>query len=106
MFQEQREAGRAYEASLIASKLLAILELIAKLTGELRASSAITINNQVNGAPVPTGDVEIAKVQALIIRALRPYPEARAAVIEVLEDAHLILLCHKRNRVAGRRGVD
>jgi len=89
MFQEQREAGRAYEASLIASKLLAILELIAKLTGELRASSAITINNQVNGGPVLMGDVELAKVQALIIRTLRPYPEARMAVVAALEDPAL-----------------
>ena len=33
MFQEQREAGKAYEASLIASKLLAILELIGEIDG-------------------------------------------------------------------------
>ena len=87
MFQEQREAGKAYEASLIASKLWAILELIAKLTGELRASSAITINNQVNGAPVLMGDAELARVQALIIRTLRPFPEARMAVVTALEEA-------------------
>jgi hypothetical protein len=88
MFEEAREEKRRYDASVISSKLLAVLECIGKITGELRTGAGITINTQVNGAaPAALNDAELAKVQALIIRTLRPYPEARAAVVMALEGA-------------------
>ncbi len=89
MFEEAREEKRRYDASVISSKLLSVLETIGKITGELRTGAGITINTQVNGAaaPVVLNDAELARVQALIIRTLRPFPEARMAVVTALEEA-------------------
>jgi hypothetical protein len=86
IFLEAQKKGHAYDCALLSSRIVNVLELTAKVTGELREHSdglGITINNvNAQGAPVITlSDPEVAKVQATVIRALRPYPEAREAVI-------------------------
>ena len=52
------------------------LELLARLLGEIQ-DQAVTVN--VLATP------EGAAVQAKIVRALAPYPDARAAVVQILE---------------------
>jgi hypothetical protein len=52
------------------------------------------------------GDPEVAKVQATVIRALRPFPEARAAVVEALDQLAAIsgsLKWHKARQRADVR---
>jgi hypothetical protein len=76
-----------YDAASIAQRLLNTLEAIGRLTGQLRAAG-ITINNSVagtvNNQTLVMGSPEVVKVQSAIIRALAPFPEARACVIEAL----------------------
>ena len=63
------------------------LELLGKLTGELRERG-------IQPAPQNTVNVlvtspEWLKIRNVIARALQPFPEARAAVVEALRDAEL-----------------
>ena len=61
------------------------------MTGELRkhadsiGATVNILNGVVQQQPIVMGDPEVAKVQATVIRALRPFPEARAAVVEALD---------------------
>lgn len=91
VFLEARDQKQAYECALIASRLLNVLEATGRLTGELRehaASIGATVNviNGVAVQPVITmSDPEVARLQAAAIRALRPFPEARAAYIAAMD---------------------
>ena len=88
LFMDAKASGRTFEANAISGRLLSVLEAIGKVNGQLR-SVGITINNQqINSASV-LSDAEVARVQAIIIRTLRPFPEARAAVIAALENVSL-----------------
>jgi predicted DNA-binding protein YlxM (UPF0122 family) len=58
------------------SNVLDHLELVAKLTGELKAGQ-LNVNTQIN---VLETSAEWIELREQIIRALRPYPEALAAV--------------------------
>jgi hypothetical protein len=93
LFLRARDDGKVFEASHIAQRLLSTLESLGKLTGQLR-SAGISITN-INGAvsnSVSSGptlimnDPQIVKMQATIIRALAPHPEARRDVIAALRD--------------------
>lgn len=78
------EAGDGRGAAYVSGRLTATLEVIAKITGELGdlARSHLTINGNVAIVNSP----EFAKVQALMLKALAPYPEARGAVVLALRD--------------------
>lgn len=78
------EAGDARGASIVAGPLVAVLEKIGKVTGEIATIAQGTINIQNNVAIV--NSPEFAKVQAAILRALSPHPGARLAVVEALRE--------------------
>jgi hypothetical protein len=74
------EAGDARGAAVVASQLITALEKIGKVTGEI-ASIAGNIN--VNVAIV--NHPEFIRAQATLLRALGPYPDARAAAAAALQ---------------------
>ncbi|WP_294534629.1 hypothetical protein [uncultured Rhodoblastus sp.] len=81
-FDAACDAGDRNGQSVIAGRLLETLREIGKLTGEIRqlAPGGVTINNNVAVMSNPA----IVELQATVIRALAPFPEARAAVISAL----------------------
>jgi hypothetical protein len=88
LFLSAKQRGLTYDAASIAQRLLNTLEAIGRLTGQLR-QAGITINNvagSVSNQTLVLNSPEVAKLQGTIIRALSPFPEARAAVIEALRD--------------------
>jgi hypothetical protein len=87
LFQEARERGLVFDCASISDRLLRTLDAIGRLTGQLR-SAGITINNvnAVSGPTVVLNSPEIVRLQSTIIRALSPFPEARAAVVGALRD--------------------
>lgn len=67
--------------ALLAGRLTELLRLQATLTGELaRTTSSVTNNIAVMASPL------MADLQAMLIRELQPFPEARARVIAGLEE--------------------
>jgi hypothetical protein len=77
------EAGDGNGAANVARALAQILESIAKVTGQLGqlASSTINIHGNVS---VLTDSPAFARVQATMLRALAPFPDARGAVVLAL----------------------
>jgi hypothetical protein len=76
------EAGDARGAALVAGQLTRTLETIGRLTGQLSqlAAGHVTINNHVAIINSPA----FATVQATMLKALAPFPEARVALVEAL----------------------
>jgi hypothetical protein len=88
LFLAAKDRGLTFDAASIAQRLLNVLEAIGRLNGQLR-QAGITVNvaNSVNSWPtVVLNDPQIIKMQSAIIRALSPFPEARAAVVAALRD--------------------
>lgn len=81
-FDAACDVGDRSGQSMIAGRLLETLREMGKLTGEIRQISGggVTINNNVAVMNSPA----VAEMQAVIIRALAPFPEARAAVVAAL----------------------
>lgn len=78
------EAGDARGAGYIAGQLTKTLETIARVTGEIGdLARSVTINNT-NVAVV--NHPQFASVQAAMLRALAPFPDARSAVVLALRD--------------------
>jgi hypothetical protein len=76
------EAGDGRGAAYIAGRLTATLETIAKISGELGdLARSVTINNTNIGI---VNSPAFATVQATLLRALAPHPDARAAVVMAL----------------------
>jgi hypothetical protein len=76
------EAGDARGAGYIAGQLTKTLETMARVTGELGdLARSVTINN--NNVQI-LNHPGFAQVQATLLRALAPYPDARAAVVAAL----------------------
>jgi hypothetical protein len=75
------EAGDARGVAIVSSQLISALEKLGKISGEI-ASLASNVN--VNVAIV--NHPEFAKAQAVLLRALAPYPDARTAVVAALRD--------------------
>jgi hypothetical protein len=74
------EAGDSQSMSTLSGRLLECLRLLAQLSGDLtQATSTITNNTLILGSPI------MNDLQAMLIRVLRPYPEAARAVMEGLE---------------------
>jgi hypothetical protein len=76
------EAGDARGAGYIAGQLTKTLETIGRITGEISdLARSVTINNT-NVAMM--NHPQFASVQATMLRALAPFPDARAAVVAAL----------------------
>ena len=81
LYEAALEAGDRTGGSLLAGRLHENLNSLAKLTGELAQSPLVM--KQTN---VFIASPEFALLQAVIIRALAPFPDARAAVIREFRD--------------------
>lgn len=82
-FQAAAEAGDRFATAALSGRLLEVLREIGRLTGELGKVAGVSIHNHntlVLNSPI------FADVQVTLIRALQPYPEARAAVVGALRD--------------------
>lgn len=77
------EADKKYSPAIAAIKeARSSLELVARMVGELKTGVSINVvYNQ-----------EFVQIRQEIVQALRPYPEARRAVLKALEDAEVIAL--------------
>src|SRR5882762_5968895 len=77
------EAGDGRGAAYVAGQLTRTLEAIARVTGEIGelARSTININGNVS---ILTDSPAFARVQATMLRALAPHPDARADVVRAL----------------------
>jgi hypothetical protein len=78
------EAGDARGAAYVAGQLTRTLETIARVTGEIGdLARSVTIDND-NIAVL--NHPQFASVQATMLRAVAPFPDARAAVVVALRD--------------------
>lgn len=81
-FQLAASVNDHHATSALAGRLNETLGLIGKLTGELlKLAPGMTINNTAVFVESP----QFAEVQASLLRALAPYPDARAAVVAALQ---------------------
>lgn len=76
------EAGDARGAAYVAGQLTRILEAIARVTGEIGELARSTIN--IRSVSILTDSPAFARVQATMLRALAPFPDARGAVVLAL----------------------
>jgi hypothetical protein len=74
------EAGDGRGAAYVAGQVTRTLEAIARVTGEIGelARSTININGNIS---ILTDSPAFARVQATMLRALAPFPDARGAVV-------------------------
>jgi len=80
-FLAATDASDRQGAALLSGRLLECLRIIGTLQGDLRQSTAMITNNiAILNSPL------MADLQAMLIRTLQPFPEARAAVLAGLED--------------------
>jgi hypothetical protein len=75
------EAGDGRGVAYVAGRLTSVLEVVARLTGQM-GSMAQSIN--ITNVAVPTEHPAFLKMQATMLRALAPYPAARADVVAAL----------------------
>ena len=80
------EAGDGRGAAYVAGRLTSTLEVIARISGELGALATNTTYNITNNQLVLTQHPSFLKLQASLLRALAPFPEARAAVVAALRE--------------------
>jgi hypothetical protein len=77
------EAGDGRGAAYVAGQLTRTLEAIARVTGEIGELARSTIN--INGNVVNVmNHPQFASVQATMLKALAPFPDARGAVVLAL----------------------
>jgi hypothetical protein len=94
------EAGDGRAAAYIAGRLTDTLQIIVRISGELGDLARSTTFNitSVSNVAVLSGHPAFARLQATLLRALAPYAEARAAVVEALRGlarASKNILCPK-----------
>jgi hypothetical protein len=77
------EAGDGRGAAYVARALTQTLQVIAGVTGEIGELARSTINITGN-VSILTDSPAFAKVQATMLRALAPFPDARGAVVLAL----------------------
>jgi hypothetical protein len=73
------EAGDARGVALVSGQLIATLEKIGKVTGEISAIAS-TVNITNNNVAIINSPI-FARLQAGVLRALAPFPAARTAVM-------------------------
>ena len=79
------EAGDPRTAAYVAGQLTKTLETIGKVTGELGELARNTISITNNNTMI-LNSPQFATLQATLLRALAPYPDARSAVVLALRD--------------------
>jgi hypothetical protein len=85
LFEEARSRGHTFDCASIAGKITHLLEVMAKITGELKQGGGVVINNSVSSSPtIVLNDPSIVKMQSIIIRALSKHPQARVDVVAAL----------------------
>jgi hypothetical protein len=84
LYRAALDAGDASGGSLLAGRLHENLNAMARLTGQLATSPLVQINNNTQNNFL-TADPAFAAFQARLIAALRPFPDARNAVIAEFE---------------------
>lgn len=84
MLAAMSEAGDARGAAFVAGRLTSTLETIARITGELGELARSTIN--ITGNVAIMNSPQFASIQATLLRALAPFPDARGAVVLALRD--------------------
>jgi hypothetical protein len=82
IFDGATEAGDRYAVALLAGKLHENLRDSARLSGQLTSAAAHVIGTQNN---LIIGDASYLKAVTAIVAALRPFADARAAVLAVLK---------------------
>jgi hypothetical protein len=80
------EANDGRGVAYIAGRLTSVLETIAKVSGELGDLARSTTYNITNNVAVLSEHPKFMQVQASLLRALAPFPDARAAVVVALRD--------------------
>jgi hypothetical protein len=70
----------------VAGRLTHVLETIARISGELGALATNTTFNITNNQLVLTPTPPFLKLQASLLHAPAPFPEARAAVVAALRE--------------------
>jgi hypothetical protein len=83
MLAAMTEAGDARGAAFVAGQLARTLETMARVTGEIGELARSTVNIHGN-VSILTDSPAFAKVQASLLRALAPFPDARGAVVLAL----------------------
>jgi hypothetical protein len=78
------DAGDARGAAYVAAQLTKTLEAMARITGELGDLARSTVFNVTNNVAVLSEHPAFARMQATMLRALGPFPDARAAVVDAL----------------------
>lgn len=78
------EASDGNGAAYVAGRLTRVLESMARITGELGDLAQSTINIT-NNIAMLTEQPAFMKVQAALLKALAPYPDARGAVVVALQ---------------------
>jgi hypothetical protein len=78
------EAGDSRTAAIVAGRLTTLLEVIARVSGELGDLAKSTTYHITNNVALLSEHPAFAKVQATLLRALAPYPQARADVVAAL----------------------
>jgi hypothetical protein len=82
------DAGDARGAAYVAVQLTKVLEAMARITGELNdlaRSATFNISNVTNVAVLEQHPI-FMRMQASMLRALGPFPDARNAVVAALRD--------------------
>jgi hypothetical protein len=80
-FLAAADCGDNQNVAMLGGRITECLRLVAQVTGELsKATATITNNTLVMSSPI------MADLQAMLIRTLQPYPEARAAVLSGLAE--------------------
>jgi hypothetical protein len=82
LFDAALEAGDRTGGAMVAGRLIACLDSIARITGELASSPLVQNNTQVTNVYMLP---EVSALMADVIRALSRFPEARAAVLQEFE---------------------
>jgi hypothetical protein len=80
------EAGDARGAGYIGGQLVKVLETIARISGELGDLARSATYNVTNNIAVLQDHPAFARVQAAMLKALGPFPDARSAVVLALRD--------------------
>lgn len=80
------EAGDGRLAGYVAGRLTTLLEAIARVSGELGDMARSVTINQTNNVAVLAEHPAFARLQSTMLRALGPFPDARAAVVGALRD--------------------
>lgn len=80
LYKDSVKSGDRLNTVRALKEMREIVELCAKLTGELNQQQTV-VHQHLHVTP------EWAALRSVMLRALQPYPEARAALIEALEGA-------------------